>query len=230
MSNNYDIDFQIFIIPDFLRTDNLIKTAVNRNYIVGKSIIDAFDDNLKAGNADDEIMDLYTKFHPFRIANDNAYGTWSALKSSNTSKTPGIVQLIEQLSSNKIRTSDVAIQAVYDIKTKEYNNSLPHHRNPFNSGLMDARIISINNLTTAMGADADLVTVKASVISFALLLKNATDQQTNQVKSIDASILVMETASNNTSDEAFRAYGCLNIKYFKTPKKWFIQTIKDIYM
>ena len=205
-------------MPNFPRTDNFIKIAVNRSFFGGKSIIDAFDDNLKAGNADTEIMDLYTSFHPFRTANDSAYSSWSALRSSSTSKTLGVVQLIDQLTSNKIRTWDIAIQAVYDNKTTQYNNLLPHHRIPFQSGTVASRTIAINNLLTAMGTDASLAATKTIVADFALLLKNATELQTSQIKGIDAAILVMETASNNASDEAFRVYGSLMVKFYKTPK------------
>ena len=205
-------------MPNFHRTDNFIKIAVNKSFFGGKSIIDAIDDNLKSGDTDPDIMDLSTSFHPFRTANDTAYGSWSSLRSSSTSKTLGVVQLIDQLSSTNIRTWDIAIQAVYDVKTTQYNNLLPHHRNPFNSGTVASRTIAINNLLTAMGTDVKLAATKTIVTNFALLLKNATELQTSQIKGIDAAILVMETASNNAADEAFRVYGSLMVKFYKTPK------------
>ena len=205
-------------MPNFSRTDNFIKTAVNRNYISGKSILDAIDDNLLAGNTDPDIMDLYTSFHPFRTANDTAYGVWSALMNSSTSKTLGVVQLIDLLTSTNIRTWDVAIQAVYDVKTTQYKNLLPHHRYPFNSGTIASRTIAINNLLTAMGTDVKLAATKTIVANFALLLKNATELQTSQIKGIDAAILVMETTSNDASDEAFKVFGSLLVKFYKTPK------------
>ena len=71
---------------------------------------------------------------------------------------------------------------------------------------------------TTIGTDASLATTKTRIVSFALFLKNALALQTNQVKSIDSAILVMETACNEASDEAFKVYGCLITKFYKTPK------------
>ena len=205
-------------MPEFTHRNNFIKIAANRSFISAKSIFDAIDQDLKAGNADPDILALYTSFHPYDIAYDNGYGVWSSLRRSNAGNTLGVVQLLEQLSHTEIKAWDIAIQAVYDNTTVEYKKLLPNRRYPFNSGKVNARSIAINDLITTIGTDASLATTKTRIVSFALLLKNATILQNEQLNNIDNAITALEAATNNASDEAFRIFGCLITKFYKTPK------------
>ena len=210
--------FKIIVMLEFTHRNNFIKIAAHKSFIGAKCIMDAILLNLKAGNTDPDIMLMYNSYNPYCLAFDNCYGIWSSIRRSNPGNTLGIVQLLEQLSHNKIKSWDIAIQVIYENTTVEYKKLLPNHRYPFNSGKVSARILALTDLITAMGTDASLATVKTQVTSFALLLKNATILQQDQLNDIDTAITAMEAASNDASDEAFRIFGCLIIKYYKTPK------------
>ena len=205
-------------MPEFTHRDNFIKIAANRNNIRAKKIFDAIDFALKSGKADPDIFDLYTSFHPYNLVYEDGYSVWSSLKRSNAGKTLGVVQIVEQLSHTKIKAWDIAIQAVYENTTVQYKSLLPNHRYPFNSGTVNARYIAITDLLTTMGTDASLTPTKTNITAFALLLKNAMDMQKDQVNDIDNALVALDAASNDASDEAFRIFGCLITKFYKTPK------------
>ena len=206
------------------RTDNFIKNAANKSYIGAKGIFNALDTKLYGGIADPDILAFYNDFHPLNTTFNTNYAIWDGLRSTGISKTLGVMQLLDQLSSTKIKAWDIAIQGVYVNTSTQYVNLLPHHRAPFQTGTIEKRVAALVNLIAAIGTDASLATVKTGVSAFLLQLQTAIAAQSTQITGIDTSITNLETSSNAASDEAFGIFGSFLTKFKATPK------LIDIYM
>ena len=204
-------------MSNWTRSDNFIKNVAERSFIGAKGIFDSFDCKLN-NSTDPEVMGYYNTFHPLCLIYDEGYGKWSSLRSGSPSKTLGVVQLLDQLSSTKIKAWDIAIQSVYDNTSMQYKGLLPHHRIPFQSGKTNSRAIAINDLITAIGDNTSLVTLKTNVTDFYELLTAAMLLQKSLIINIDLAIQELEAASNAASEEAFRIYGGFVMKFYKTPK------------
>ena len=202
------------------RSDNFFEPAVNKSYFGAKSIFDAFDLNLKTGGVTDpEILGFYNDFHPFCVAYDNIYGTWSSLRSTRMGKTLGVVQLVDLLSSVKAKNWDVAVQNIYPNTSTEYKTLFPHHRSDFQNGSIDSRLQAVNNLLLAIGADASLAAVKTDATSFALSLKNAIEGQHSQINTINNTLQQLDAARSAASGEAWGTYGQFVTKFKHSPKQ-----------
>ena len=206
------------------RTDNFFKNAANKSYIGAKGIFNALDTKLHGGIADPDILAFYNSFNPLNTTFNTNYAIWDGLRSTGIGKTLGVVQLLDLLSSTKIKAWDIAIQGIYINNTPEYAHLLPHHRTPFQISTVEKRVAALVNLIAAIGTDASLATVKTSVSAFLLQLQTAIGAQATQITGIDTAIVNMETASNAASDEAFGIFGGFLTKFKATPK------LIDIYM
>ena len=200
------------------RTDNFIKTSASRSYIGAKGIFNAIDTKLLGGIADPEILGFYNTFNPLNTDYNSKYAIWDGFRSTGIGKTLGVVQLIDLLSSTKIKGWDIAIQIVYDNKTPEYAHLLPHHRAPFQAGSVGKRESALINLVAAIGTDVSLATVKTSVSAFLTSLQTAMTAQSTQITSIDTAIVNLEASSNTASDAAFGIFGGFLAKFSVTPK------------
>ncbi len=199
-------------------TDNFIKISANKSYIGAKGIFNSLDAKLHGGITDPDILGYYNTFHPLNLKYDTDYAVWDGLRSTNLGKTLGVVQLIDQLQSIKVKAWDVATQVVYDNTTTQYTHIFPHRRSAFQTGSVEKRVAAVTNLISAIGADASLAAVKTNASAFLVLLNAAILAQTDQITEIDTAITNLEASSNDASDEAFGIFGSLIAKYKKTPK------------
>ena len=199
------------------RSFNFFTYPIQQSYVGGKKIIDYTEVALLAGIADPEIHTLHTFFHTLWAQHDLDYAAWTVLKSANPGKTLGVTQLVDELSSTNIRKWDKAIQNVYDIDTSEYKTLMPKHRIPFQTGTVASRVLAINTLITAIGTDASLATVKASIIAFITLLNTATGKQSGQITNIDTAIVDLDASSLAAGQGILFIYASLLAKYYLTP-------------
>ncbi len=199
------------------RTVNFFIHPIQQSYVGGKKIIDYTEQALLAGIADPAILTLHTFFHTLWAQHDLDYAAWTVLKSANPGKTLGVMQLIDELTSTNIRKWDKKIQDVYDIDTTEYKTLMPKHRIPFQTGTVASRVLAINTLITAIGSDASLATVKASIVTFVTLLNTAIGKQSGQLNNIDSAIIALDASSLAAAQGMFFVYASLLAKFYLTP-------------
>ena len=199
------------------RSVNFFIYPIQQSYVGGKKIIDYTEVALLAGIADPAILTLHTFFHTLWAQHDLDYAAWTVLKSANPGKTLGVTQLIDQLTSLYIRKWDKKIQDVYDIDTTEYKTLMPKHRIPFQTGTVASRVLAINTLITAIGSDASLATVKASIVAFITLLNTATGKQSGQLKNIDTALVALDASALAAAQGMFFVYASLLAKFYLIP-------------
>ena len=199
------------------RTVNFFIYPIQQSYVGGKKIIDYTDTALLAGIADPAILSLHTTFHLLWAQHDLDYAAWTVLKSANPGKTFGVMQLIDQLTSTDARKWDKKIQDVYDIDTTQYKTLMPKHRIPFQTGTVASRVLAINTLIAAIGSDASLATVKASIVSFITLLNTAIGKQGGQTSNIDTAIIALDASALAAAQGMFFVYASLLAKFHLTP-------------
>jgi hypothetical protein len=118
-------------------------------------------------NAGDAFFDpLIALFTPLENALQEAYNKWKAQGGSQQGQTLQVTQLLQLLSSTKIKKWDIAIQAVYDNTTPQYKALLPNGRGPFQVGSQDDRITAVAALVAAIGDDNSIKTVKNDAAAF----------------------------------------------------------------
>lgn len=197
---------------------NFIDNATDGNYKHAYDIFDKHDSLLHGGIADADISGMYTYFHVYKTAYVNAYGVWMGIKGTGTSGTANFTAMLDDLSGNKIRAWDVAIQVVYDQKSIKYQALLPNRRNPFQKGSINSRIAAIAGLLNTIGSDASLATLKGQITTFNTALLAARDSQQGNFGAIDSAISALDTARINAAQAMFKNYGSLVVKYYQTPK------------
>ena len=139
------------------------------------------------------IIDMFVIYEPLHLAFVAAYNEWIAQSGSQQGETLTVNQLL-RLVSKKIKTWDIAIQSKYADDTARYKQLLPNHRIPFQSGAQDLRIGAISSLSTNIGADPLLATVKTDVDLTFTQIQTAFNQQKHNISETLISSDAVETA------------------------------------
>ncbi len=196
---------------------NFIIPIVTRSKIGAKAIFDAFDFNLHREIADPDILKIYNYYHPLYLNYGTANLAWSSFKSGSISSTKSVVNVIDELTSTKIRLWDISIQMLYPLGSLRYLALLPHRRNHFQTGSVASRVSAIANLIVAIGSDAALATLKLDVLAFQTLFNAAISGHVGQIGDIDEAINNLATATLGAAEGMFWAHGGLEQKFSKTP-------------
>jgi hypothetical protein len=154
---------------------------------------------LQAGKSDTLIAEMLTSYEPYHLAFVAAYNHWKQQGGEQLSNTDHLEQLFKEL-SQKIKPWDIAIQNVYADTTPAYIRLLPHGRSPFQTGSQTQKLTALENLSTAIGDDKDLVKTKAQVDGFIGVIKAVFAQQKAAISS---------TGNHSNDVEAARVAMCI---------------------
>ena len=199
------------------RSVNFFFTPIQNSYVGANTIINFTDLRLFLGKADPAILNLYNDYHPLVVTFNAKYSVWSSLRSSNPGNTLGVVQELDLLSSTYIKDWDILVQGFYKNTSPRYKVLLPHKRSPFQTGTIENRVLALNNLVIAIGADANLAALKVTVSTFIADLNLAISKQSGQVGTIDTAITDLDAAAFAAAEGLFLVYGGLITKFYKTP-------------
>ena len=202
---------------------NFFIPIVNRSKIGAKSIFDLFDILLHSGINDSKLFEMYNFFHPLLLTFDTAHLGWSSQRSGSIANTQGVMEIIDQLASTKIRFWDNSVQIIYPLETTRYISLLPHRRSLFQSGSVASRESALANFIAAIGDDATLATLKTDVVAFQTALNLAKEKQNNQMQNIELTLKTLAKATLEAAEGMYYVHGNLQVRFYKNP------TLMDIY-
>ncbi len=202
---------------------NFFIPIVNRSKIGAKSIFDLFELLLHSGISDSKILEMYDFFHPLLLNFDAAHLGWSSQRSSSMANTQGVMEIIEQMATTKIRFWDNLVQIIYPIETTRYVSLFPHRRGPFQGGSVASRESALANFIEAIGDDTALATLKTDVVALQTTLNVAKAKQKNQMQSIELTLENLAKATLEAAEGMYYVHGNLQVKFYKNP------TLMDIY-
>ena len=171
-----------------------------------------------AAGLDAFFVAMYAAYHPIHLALVAAYDAWVAQGGTQESKTLTLNQLLRLLSGTYAETWMSAVKQFYGLNTARFKELFPDMKKVFQHGSQLDRIHAVAALLLAIGSDASLATLKATILTFynQLLLANTTQK---------GSISVTNTLSHNLEEarktscvEQFGNYGGLIQKFKTTPE------------
>lgn len=202
----------------FLRYQNFIENVTFDNDKLALEIFNQHDSLLHGGIASADILLMYNFFHPFKMTYSDAYTAWTTLRGQGTGGTQSFTDLLNNLSSVRIRKWDIAVQQIYDQSTPAYRNLLPNRRKPFQTGTYGSRINAVSSFLTAITDDAALFDLQDEVTIFLGQLVAARDGQVGGFGAIEAAATTLETARVAAAQAMFKNYGSLVVKFYMTPQ------------
>ena len=162
------------------------------------------------------IIDMFVIYGPLHLAFVAAYNEWIAQGGAQEGETLTVNQLL-RLVSKKIKTWDIAIQGKYPDDTARYKALLPNRREPFQKGAQDLRIGAISSLSTNIGADPLLATVKTDVDLTFTQIQTAFNHQKHSITETSLSSDAVETARVAMCVGQYADLGTFITKYASHP-------------
>jgi|GEM_PF-980279 len=202
----------------WIRSENFIDKSTEDNCLLARDIFNEITVSLLAGIADADILEYYEFFLPYNTDYRSSFLKWSVLISGSPGNTLGVKQLVEQLRGTEIQKWDVAVQHFYSRDTSTYLKLFPKFRKPYQNGAVEIRKKTVETLISAIGDDANLVSLKSDVQTFFDLLTAAIDKQEGQFKAIVTATTELEEARFAAAEASMYVYGKLVSKYYKTLK------------
>jgi hypothetical protein len=206
-------------MADNIHFQNFIQTACLGSFITASKISLHHDAALSANKADPDILALYNAYHPFHVNLDTKYNLWKTQEGFQQGDTEALDQLMEELSSEKAGGWDLAIQIVYNRKTPKYKSLLPNYRKPFQKGKQLERIKAVLQLSTAIGTDTALATVKADIDAFYTRIQTALTAQKESLNQTVVKSDEVQAAVTEMCIAQYASYGGLIKKFSAAPLK-----------
>jgi hypothetical protein len=200
-------------------SQNPFTIATDGTYTIAMDISTFHDTALSASKSDPFFLGLYNTYHPLHISYKTIYDAWASQGDSQQQETLSVVQLLNLLSTTKIRQWDVKIQEQYDVKTPEYKGLLPNHRIPFQQGKRPDRIQAVKRLSTAIGTDEKLATLKTEVDAYYTMLDTASNDQQESKSTTKGLSGQVEAARLTMCKGQFVDLGALIQKFPDQPEK-----------
>lgn len=197
---------------------NVFDNVTKGNYLRMLKISTWHYNALKAKTGDPYFDALFADYELLHNAYMTEYNNWFTSKGTHVGGTASFVDLLNQLSGAKAEEWDIKIQAVYRRDTPQYLALLPNYRIPFQSGPRDARVMAVQNLATAIGADAALALVKDDVVAFHKLLVDARTAQQGDLSSTGDFSEDVEKARIAAAQGQYRSLGSLMNHFYLTPE------------
>jgi len=195
--------------PILNATDNSYRLAVRiSTYHMGalqKKAGDTFFDGL---------ITTYTTLHNAFIT---AYNSWKSQTGLQQGQTLNVAQLLRLLSNTKAGKWDRNVQDVYDKTTPTYLGLFPNGRSPFQQGNQTDRIAAVKALSTGIGSDASLATVKADVDAFYTLISTALTTQKGAISGTKTASDTAEATRVTMCIGQYANLGALIQHYAATP-------------
>jgi len=162
---------------------------------------------------------LIASLQPLVNAYNAAYNAWLVSRGAQKGKTMTVDELLKDLSGELIRRWDVAIQGVYPQNTPQYITLLPNRRTPFQNGSKQQRKAAVLALSTAIGADAALTSVKTQVDDFYEDLHDADTEQQGSLSTTGGNSDEVELARIELGIGMYGVMALLMNNYKETPEQ-----------
>lgn len=187
------------MLRPWIYLENPMLNATANSYLLAMRISTLHDGALKAASdtLDPFFVAMYAFYHPLHVDYQRKYDAWVAQGGLQQGETLNITQLLKLESGTKARVWDNGIQAVYDISTTKYKGIFPNHREPFQNGTQTQRIDAVKALSTAIGTDPLLATVKSDVDAFYTLINTAIAAQKGAISMTGTDSDAVETTRVN---------------------------------
>jgi hypothetical protein len=172
---------------------------------------------LAAHALDPVIGPLLVRTTPLNTAYSDAYTAHRNAVGSRKGSTLLVEQLLNDLSSTRIKQWDIQIQNVHLEGTPDYMVLMPNHRKPFQSGGIDERIAQVKGLGLRLADYPALVDTMTAVNAFHTTLKTARDTQQQREQIIDQRSSQLEVARVALARIMYGNLGVLMDLYRDTP-------------
>jgi hypothetical protein len=162
--------------------------------------------------SDPEIAMLFALFHPVFVLFAQLYASWLSALGVYKGETLRLKNKMKELSKQKIKEWEGAVQALYIEGSEEYIILFPQKRKPFQTGTYEQRLAAVEGLGERLAAYPALLVLKTAVDVFATDLRNIrlVQQQKEQLA---------DTASANLESQRVQLavifYGVLGFLMFK---------------
>lgn len=163
------------------------------------------------------MLTLYNFYNPFHVAYSDGFNLLELKVDTQLSKTVALYGSFKSLRRTKIRSWDIAIQAVYPNNTSEYKYLLPDKRKPFQTGKQIDIKTAVKNLSTKLINEISLANVKAEVDLFYSQLEIAFDEQKASIGDVDVQSKNLELLRISMCEAMFANLGSLMKYFYKTP-------------
>lgn len=174
---------------------------------------------LSAMRSDAEIARLQERFAPFQQLFSDKYAAWLSAKGLYKGETERVQNLLDELTSLKVKQWSVKIQNEYLEGTPDYTALLPSGRAPFQNGPKDSRITELKGLRDRLSKYPKLEELKKDVELFMLSLEEARNRQQEAEQSVDQLSLQLEQSRKDIAAILYRNLGALMDKYGNDPKQ-----------
>jgi len=203
----------------WLPFNNFILSATTKSYEKAQKVSTYHDTALLADSTTDPfILGLYNFYHPFHLALVKAMTDWIAQGGTQQGTTQTFTELIDGLPAQADEW-DYDIRAVYKKGTTQYTTLFPHAHKPFYSGSQQDKVNAVAALITAIGSDAALAAVKATIQTYYdQLTVAAVNKDTNKDNTSTNSDAV-EAARVAMCNAQFKNYGDLMSHFYDAPEK-----------
>jgi len=206
---------------------NFILNATERSYEKAQKVSTYHDAALFADSTSDPfILGLYNTYHPIHLALVKAITNWIAQGGTQQGTTQTFTELIDGLPAQADEW-DYDIRAVYKKGTSQYKALFPNAHKPFYSGSQQDRVNAVGALITAIGSDAALAIVKATIQSYYTTLTTAATNKDTNKSNTGTDSHVVEAARVAMCVAQLSDYGLLISQFATTPEsaeKYFDET------
>ena len=172
-----------------------------------------------SSNVDDPFYDLkYQELLPFIAPFNAAYDIKYGNKGQRKGDTKKFNQLFKQLSSVKLHSWDIALQAVFQQNTPEYTKIFPNGLTPFHTYSISDRFDYFKNAVTEIAKYPALLALHTEMAAFFADFKLAEDVKQKKNINIKESKDEVLTLARIVADEIYGVLGDFMKKFRKKPE------------
>ncbi len=168
----------------------------------------------KLTGLDADVTLMRTRTLPVRDGLRNSISDYISASAARQGATQAFTNSVSDLSANKIRKWDVAIQNIYVEGSPEYIALLPDHRTPFQSGTYEERLSEVHGLGNRLTGIVPLAATKIEVDAFYTAMSGLRDTQTAKEGALSAAEDVMENARSAAAWMCYRNLGLMMNKWW----------------
>ena len=174
---------------------------------------------LSAMKNEPDITRLYERFAPVYQSFSDTYAAWLSAKGLYKGETERVQNMLDELTSVKLKQWNIKIQSVYMEGTPDYTAILPGGRSAFIVGPKESRITELKGLRDRLSKYPDLEAVKKDVEAFMQMLEGSRNRQQESEQAVDRLSLQLEQARKDVAVMLYRNLGALMDKFGNDPKQ-----------
>jgi hypothetical protein len=142
---------------------------------------------------DPDYATAYNRYHPLHLALEAAYNEWKSKGGMQKGDTLTLKQLLKLLPA-RITNIDARIQAIHEKGSSRWTQLFPKSHIPFYSGGQDERIGAVESLSSAIGSESAMATIKTEVNAIHTDLISAKNVQDGAKTATDSTSNIVEKA------------------------------------